>query len=154
MLVSYQSSVYSLHGWPFISARFLSLPKTNVWSNVCTVCLIQCLILRKKILETLIQHFGKCFWKLWSSINGWWPCLWQGGWSLMILEVPSNPSHSMILWNMRVKWNYLVYSLFVHTWNIFFIFMSHSTREKNMWKQEKQLKKKKSWKRKQFREKR
>ena len=22
---------------------------------------------------------------------------WQGGWSLMILEVPSNPSHSMIL---------------------------------------------------------
>mgnify|MGYP001853466558 CR=1 FL=1 len=36
----------------------------------------------------------------WSSIKcgDWWPCLRQGGWSLMILEVPSNPSHSMILW--------------------------------------------------------
>ena len=38
-------------------------------------------------------------WAAWSSITygGWWPCLWQGGWSLVILEVPSNPSHSMIL---------------------------------------------------------
>ena len=38
-------------------------------------------------------------WAAWSSIRyeGWWPCLWQGGWSLMILQVPSNPSHSMIL---------------------------------------------------------
>ena len=36
---------------------------------------------------------------LWSSIKcgGWWPCLRQGGWSLMILEVPSNPGHFMIL---------------------------------------------------------
>ena len=24
--------------------------------------------------------------------------LWQGGWKLMILEVPSNPSHSITLW--------------------------------------------------------
>ena len=24
-------------------------------------------------------------------------CLWQRGWNLVILEVPSNPSHSMIL---------------------------------------------------------
>ena len=39
-------------------------------------------------------------WVAWSSIRygGWWPCLPQAGWSLMILEVPSNPSHSMILW--------------------------------------------------------
>lgn len=29
--------------------------------------------------------------------GSWWPCMHQGGWSLMILEVPSNPSHSMIL---------------------------------------------------------
>ena len=38
-------------------------------------------------------------WAAWSSIKcgGWWPCLWQRGWSFMILEVPSNPSHSMIL---------------------------------------------------------
>ena len=27
--------------------------------------------------------------------GGWWPCMQQGGWSLMILEVPSNPT---ILW--------------------------------------------------------
>ena len=40
-------------------------------------------------------------WAAWSSIKqrGLWPCLRQGGWSFMILEVPSNPSHSvMILW--------------------------------------------------------
>ena len=37
-------------------------------------------------------------WAAWSSIKqeGWWPCLWQGGWSFMILEVPSNPGHSVI----------------------------------------------------------
>jgi len=36
----------------------------------------------------------------WSSIKcgGWWPCLWRGVWSFTILEVPSNPSHTMILW--------------------------------------------------------
>jgi len=35
-----------------------------------------------------------------SSIRygGWWPCLWCGSWSFMILEVPSNPGHSVILW--------------------------------------------------------
>ena len=35
----------------------------------------------------------------WSSIKwgGWWPCLWQGGWNLMILEVPSNPSRFMTI---------------------------------------------------------
>jgi len=26
-----------------------------------------------------------------------WPCPWQRGWSLMILRVPSKPSHSVIL---------------------------------------------------------
>ena len=35
----------------------------------------------------------------WSSIKcrGWWSYLWQWGWSFMILEVPSNPGHSVIL---------------------------------------------------------
>ena len=39
-------------------------------------------------------------WATWSSARsgGWWPCLCQGGWNLMILRVPSNPNHSMILW--------------------------------------------------------
>ena len=34
----------------------------------------------------------------WSSIKfgGWWPCLWRVGWSFMILEIPSNPSHSVM----------------------------------------------------------
>lgn len=26
-----------------------------------------------------------------------WPCLWQEGWNLMTVEVPSNPSHLIIL---------------------------------------------------------
>lgn len=29
---------------------------------------------------------------------GWWPCLQRGSCSLIVLEVPPNPSHSMILW--------------------------------------------------------
>jgi len=39
-------------------------------------------------------------WAAWPRIKcgGWWPCLWQGGWSFMILEVPSNLGHSVILW--------------------------------------------------------
>ena len=39
-------------------------------------------------------------WATWCSTRsgGWWPCLWQGGWNLMILGVPSNPSHWVILW--------------------------------------------------------
>jgi len=39
-------------------------------------------------------------WATWYSTRsgGWWPYLWQGGWNLMVLGVPSNPSHSMILW--------------------------------------------------------
>ena len=36
-------------------------------------------------------------WATWSS--GWHPCPWQQGWNWMIFKVPSNPSHSMILWS-------------------------------------------------------
>ena len=38
-------------------------------------------------------------WAAWAGIKygGWWPCLQKGGWSFVILEVPSNPSYSMIL---------------------------------------------------------
>jgi len=45
-------------------------------------------------------------WAAWSSIRygGWWPCLRQGGWCFMILEVPSNPSHSMNLWTESQTW--------------------------------------------------
>ena len=40
-------------------------------------------------------------WATWSSTRsgGWWPCLWQGDWNLMILGIPSIPSHSVILWS-------------------------------------------------------
>ena len=35
----------------------------------------------------------------WSYIKcgGWWPCLGWGGWRFTILEVPSNPGHSVIV---------------------------------------------------------
>ena len=49
-------------------------------------------------------------WAAWSTIRygGWQPCLRQGGWSLMVLEVPSNPSRSMILWffDSMILWFY------------------------------------------------
>jgi len=43
-------------------------------------------------------------WATWSSTRsgGWWPCLWQGGWNLVILGVPSNPSHSVIQWFLKM----------------------------------------------------
>ena len=39
-------------------------------------------------------------WAAWAGITcgDWWPCLWWGGWSFVILEVPSNPGHSVVLW--------------------------------------------------------
>ena len=41
---------------------------------------------------------GQLPWAAWSTIKcgGWWPCLRWEDWSLVILEVPSNPSYSMI----------------------------------------------------------
>ena len=38
-------------------------------------------------------------WAAWSSIKcgGWWPCIQQGDWSLMILEIPFNLGHFVIL---------------------------------------------------------
>ena len=30
--------------------------------------------------------------------GGWWPCMQQWGWSPAILEVPPNPTRSMMLW--------------------------------------------------------
>ena len=38
-------------------------------------------------------------WAAWAGIKwgGGWPCLWRGGWSFVILEVPSKPGHSVIL---------------------------------------------------------
>ena len=46
-------------------------------------------------------------WAAWFSTEcgGWWPCLWQGGWSFMILEVPSNTGHSEILWCYEIPPN-------------------------------------------------
>jgi len=58
-------------------------------------------------------------WEAWSSIKseGWWPCMWQGGWTFMILEVPSNPSHSMI-W-MKANMTKFLFKLSLFT-NILF----------------------------------
>jgi len=36
--------------------------------------------------------------------GGWWSCLCQWGWNFMILGVPSNPSHFMILWSWLFKY--------------------------------------------------
>jgi len=46
-------------------------------------------------------------WANWSSTwsSGRHPCLLQGGWNLMILEVPSNPSHPIIVWLCVLWWD-------------------------------------------------
>jgi len=45
-------------------------------------------------------------WAAWSSIKcgGWQPCLWWWGWSLMILEVPSNLGHFVCHCCHRDQW--------------------------------------------------
>jgi len=42
-------------------------------------------------------------WAAWAGMKwgGWWPCLQQRGWSFVILEVPSNPSHSVVCDSVR-----------------------------------------------------
>ena len=39
-------------------------------------------------------------WAIWSSTwsSSWQLCPWQSGWNMMILEYPSNPRHSMIIY--------------------------------------------------------
>ena len=34
--------------------------------------------------------------------GGWWPCLWQWDWNLVIPGVPSNSSGSMIVWKFTI----------------------------------------------------
>ena len=60
-------------------------------------------------------------WAAWSSnrYGGWWPCLQQGGWSLMIFEVPSTPSHSMILYSLLEQ--PLKLPEFEQYWNFFYL---------------------------------
>ena len=50
-------------------------------------------------LEMLKARLDGAAWAAWAGIKcgGWWPCMWQWGWRFMILEVPSNPGHSVIL---------------------------------------------------------
>jgi len=38
-----------------------------------------------------------------TRFGGWQVCLSQGGWNLKIIGVPSNPSHSIILYHVRVN---------------------------------------------------
>ena len=61
------------------------------WWGVGTGCLERLWMLR---LWRCSRPSWMGLWATWSSIKcgGWWSCLWQGGWSFMILEVPSNPS--------------------------------------------------------------
>ena len=62
----------------------------------------------KKIAQRLwIPHAQRCsslgwmgHWTSWFDVwcSGWQPCLWLRYGNYMIFEVPSNSSHSMILW--------------------------------------------------------
>ena len=52
------------------------------------------------------------------SILGMDSFMQQGGWSSMILEVPSNPSHCMILWLCVILHCLSGYGLCVRTWTL------------------------------------
>ena len=79
-----------------------------IWGNFFTMIVVRCW---HRLPERLwMPHPWRCSrpgwmgpWAVWSSIKcgGWWPCLWHKGQNLMILWVPSNPSHSMILRGQR-----------------------------------------------------
>jgi len=57
-----------------------------------------------------MPHLWRCSKQSWMEPWGTWPstwfsggqsCLWQVGWNVMILELSSNPGHSVILWLWR-----------------------------------------------------
>ena len=59
-----------------------------------------------------LEHVPSCSrpgwmgpWEAWSTIRyeGWWPCLQQRHWCFMIIEVPSNPSHSIIPCHQKLR---------------------------------------------------
>ena len=77
------------------------------YSSVCVGCDQQGYVYISLFTGFMLCAFlcisgGMCLhlkpWTAWSSIKcgGWWPCLWWGNWRFMILEVPSNPGHSVI----------------------------------------------------------
>lgn len=60
-----------------------------------------------------LRHGWRGSWTAWCGTwsRCWQPCLWQRGWNLIILEVPTNPRHSMIicvngisLFSVQVDW--------------------------------------------------
>lgn len=77
------------HTCILVISRSLSYTKfvlrVNTFSllHACSCIQISLLVVRLKE-QSFLRHSG-----------GWWTCLWQGGWNLMILLVPCNPSHSM-----------------------------------------------------------
>ena len=91
--------------------------RRHVWQAVSLFFSLLCLHFPKWKVAVHDQHApGNCcltpkeMWhflqivgcQTWHSRNpsmisgGWWSCLWQRGWNLVILGVPSNPSHSMM----------------------------------------------------------
>ena len=97
-------STHWVHALPYNKGTFLaqfchgSFPHPNI-SSLPRISMIYYTVLFQWQKEGLISpRLGP--WVSWSHIRcgGCRPCLWQGDWSLMILEVPSNLSHSMILW--------------------------------------------------------
>lgn len=95
--------------------------RRHVWQAVSLSFSLLCLHFPKWKVAVHDQHApGNCcltpkeMWhflqivgcQTWHSRNpsmisgGWWSCLWQRGWNLVILGVPSNPSHFMVLWDI------------------------------------------------------
>jgi len=95
--------------WVRIIQQYLSWPIFSMYTSYTTQVQLSHLIPVSKwlsIISTSNGIFSVVCKSIWSSIRygSWWPCMRQRGWSLMILEVPSNPSHSMILWAVALKW--------------------------------------------------
>ena len=102
---SHQAEMSRTDGSPFCANSSLPECWTHLrgepqltWNQVLTA------IWTRQILWLLLE-----LWATWSG--GRCPCLWQGGWNLMIFKVPSNPYHSMILWSLLLSLLALVFTL-------------------------------------------
>jgi len=90
------------------------------WSWICDAMaclhampsLLRPLVSREMLANHFMSLFVKCGWLLpLSSVDiktvsiyiYIYPCMQQGSWSLMILEISSSPSHSMILWFYDIR---------------------------------------------------